>query len=268
MTLHPQAISLIPSETERVVRAAFPNGSPIIRIRDELGMRFADRDFTARFPNVGHLAMRPSRLMLVTVFPFLEGLGDRQAVDAVRRCIDWKYALALELTDPGFPFSVLQECRDRLIVAHHPRVQRAPGAVAGVEYVQTEGPRPLLGEERTVGALVKLVVEMACLGEGLAELAHPFADHHSHTARSQGRHAGARVLVERALRVQQPVGQGRRRAAPLARGDLGLSEGGVECALAARDAVHGGGGPRTAPPALSAAGAMGAAPTRLTKSSA
>jgi len=74
-----------------------------MRIRDELGMRFADRDFTARFPNVGHLAMRPSRLMLVTRFQYLEGLGDRQAADAARRCMDWKDALALELTDPGFP---------------------------------------------------------------------------------------------------------------------------------------------------------------------
>jgi len=52
MTMHPQAISLIPSETERVAHAAFPKGSPnhAVRIRDELGMRFADRDFAALFP--------------------------------------------------------------------------------------------------------------------------------------------------------------------------------------------------------------------------
>ena len=103
MTMHPQAISLIPRETERVARAAFPKGSPIMHIRDELGMRLRDQDFAALFPTVGQLAMRPRRLMLVTVFPFLEGLGDRQAADAVRRCMDGKDALALELTDPGFP---------------------------------------------------------------------------------------------------------------------------------------------------------------------
>ena len=106
MTMHPQTSYLIPSETERVARAAFPTGSPIMRIRDELGMLFADTDFTSLFPQVGQLAISPSRLMLVTLFQFLEGLGDRQAADAVRCCIDWKYALALELTDPGFHFSV------------------------------------------------------------------------------------------------------------------------------------------------------------------
>ena len=98
MTMHPQVISLIPRETERVAHAAFPKGSPIMRIRDELGMRLRDQDFAALFPTVGQLAMRPSRLMLVTSFPFLEGLGDRQATDAARRCIDWKDALALNLS--------------------------------------------------------------------------------------------------------------------------------------------------------------------------
>jgi IS5 family transposase len=46
---------------------------------------------------------------------FAEGLSDRQAAEAVRARIDWKYALGLELTDPGFDFSVLSEFRARLI---------------------------------------------------------------------------------------------------------------------------------------------------------
>jgi transposase len=33
----------------------------------------------------------------------------------VRARIDWKYLLGLELTDPGFDFSVLSEFRDRLL---------------------------------------------------------------------------------------------------------------------------------------------------------
>ena len=44
-----------------------------------------------------------------------ENLTDRQAADAVRSRIDWKYALGSELTDPGFHFSVLCEFRSRLI---------------------------------------------------------------------------------------------------------------------------------------------------------
>jgi len=46
---------------------------------------------------------------------FSENLTDRQAADAVRGRIDWKYALGLALTDPGFDFSVLSEFRTRLI---------------------------------------------------------------------------------------------------------------------------------------------------------
>jgi transposase len=46
---------------------------------------------------------------------FAEGLSDRQAADAVRSQIDWKYALSLELTDPDFDHTVLSEFRTRLV---------------------------------------------------------------------------------------------------------------------------------------------------------
>jgi transposase len=49
------------------------------------------------------------------VMQFAEGLSDRQAAEAVRGRIDWKYALGLELGDPGFDFSVLSEFRARLV---------------------------------------------------------------------------------------------------------------------------------------------------------
>lgn len=117
MTLHPQVCYLIPDDTARVARAVFPDPSPVMRIRDELGMLFDDQDFAQLFPERGQSAESPSRLLLVTILQFMEGLTDRQAADAVRRCIDWKYALALELTDPGFDFSVLSEFRDRLLAA-------------------------------------------------------------------------------------------------------------------------------------------------------
>ena len=44
-----------------------------------------------------------------------EGLTDRQAADAVRGRLDWKYLLGLELTDAGFDHSVLSEFRARLV---------------------------------------------------------------------------------------------------------------------------------------------------------
>jgi transposase len=46
---------------------------------------------------------------------FIEGLSDRLAADAVRSRIDWKYALSLDLEDPGFDSSVLCEFRTRLL---------------------------------------------------------------------------------------------------------------------------------------------------------
>ncbi len=49
------------------------------------------------------------------MFQFVEDLSDRQAADAVRARIDWKYALGLDLDNPGFDHTVLSEFRGRLI---------------------------------------------------------------------------------------------------------------------------------------------------------
>lgn len=114
MTLHPENIGPIPEETIRVARAAFPKGNNYMRMRDELGTLYTDDDFADLFPRCGQLALAPWRLALITIMQFAEGLSDRQAADAVRARIDWKYALGLELTDPGFDFSVLSEFRARL----------------------------------------------------------------------------------------------------------------------------------------------------------
>ena len=46
---------------------------------------------------------------------FAEDLSDRQAAEAAKNRIDWKYALGLEIADPSFDFSVLSESRTRLL---------------------------------------------------------------------------------------------------------------------------------------------------------
>ena len=79
---------------------------------------YTDEAFADLFPTHGQPALSPWRLALVTVFQFLEGLTDRQAADAVRDRLAWKYALSLELTDPGFDHSVLAEFRARLVQGH------------------------------------------------------------------------------------------------------------------------------------------------------
>jgi transposase len=105
----------VPELTARVARAAFPKGNPYLRLRDELGPVFRDADFADLYPRRGQPALPPWKLALVTVLQFAEDLSDRQAAEAVRGRIDWKYALGLELDDPGFNFSVLSEFRGRLV---------------------------------------------------------------------------------------------------------------------------------------------------------
>src|SRR6266480_3651261 len=108
MSMYARELGSIPEETARVARAACPKGTLAMRLRDELGELYQDE---------GQPAYEPWRLALVTVLQYAEGLTDRQAADAVRERIDWKYALGLELTDPGFDFSVLSEFRLRLVEA-------------------------------------------------------------------------------------------------------------------------------------------------------
>jgi transposase len=115
MSLHPQPDSPIPDETQRVAHAAFPKGTLCLRIAEELGPIFRDDQFAALFPTRGQPTNSPARLALASILQFVEGLSDRQAVDAIRGRIDWKYALALELTDPGFDHTVLSEFRSRLV---------------------------------------------------------------------------------------------------------------------------------------------------------
>src|SRR3712207_5085693 len=109
MSLRPEPMPIlpVPEETMRVARAAFPHGNVSMRMRDELGSISTDEAFAPLFPTHGQPAEVPWRLALITVLQFAEGLSDRQAADAVRSRIDWKYALGLALTDAGFDASVL-----------------------------------------------------------------------------------------------------------------------------------------------------------------
>ena len=105
----------VPDRTAQVARAIFPKGNPVTRLHDDLHMVVEDRDFADLFPTRGRPAEAPVRLALATLLQFMEGLTDRQAADAVRTRIDWKYLLCLELTDVGFNHTVLSEFRTRLL---------------------------------------------------------------------------------------------------------------------------------------------------------
>jgi len=165
MSLHPTLISEIPIETVRIARAAFPKGTLVTRLRDEFSDLYKDEDFKALYPTRGQSSLAPWRLALVTVFQFLEHLSDRQAADAVRARIDWKYALGLELTDPGFHFSVLTEFRARLVAgqAEHLLLDKM------LERFKQRGLLKVRGKQRTDSTYVLAAVHDLNLLELVAE---------------------------------------------------------------------------------------------------
>ena len=167
MTLHERNLSAIPAETARVARAAFPQGNVYLQLRDELGVLYPDEDFRSLFSLGGQPAESPGRLALVMVMQFMEDLTDRQAADAVRGRIDWKYALGLELTDEGFDYSVLCEFRARLIAggAEERLLERL------LDLGQERGWVRADGRQRTdtthVLAAIRVLNRLECVGETL-----------------------------------------------------------------------------------------------------
>jgi len=115
MSLQVKSSYEVPDLTAQIAHAVFPAGNPYLKLYDTFGSLFADQDFAELFPENGQPAFSPVRLMLVLILQFAEGLSDRQAADAVRARIDWKYLLCLEMRDPGFHYSILSEFRTRLL---------------------------------------------------------------------------------------------------------------------------------------------------------
>src|ERR671934_1645316 len=123
MTWRPHPLRPVPETTAVMVQAAFPKGHLSVDLRTEFGTLYEQALFTDLYADRGHpIEVAPWRLALVTVMQYIEGLTDRQAADAVRRCMDWKYALSLELADSGFDFTLLHDFRQRLLA--HDGAQR------------------------------------------------------------------------------------------------------------------------------------------------
>jgi len=167
MSLHPQAVPTIPEDTARVAHAAFPKGNLYLKLRDELGDLYMDEQFTDLYPIRGQTAEPPWRLALITVLQFLEDLSDRQAADAVRSRIDWKYLLSLPLDDSGFDYSVLSEFRSRLIASG----QEEQLLNLLLQQCQNKGLLKNRGKQRTdsthVLAAVRAMGRCECVGETL-----------------------------------------------------------------------------------------------------
>jgi transposase len=175
MTLYQSHDFEIPEDTARVAKEAFPKGSPYIVMRDELGPLYDDADFAALFSWRGQPAKSLGLLALVTVMQYMEGLSDRQAADAVRARIDWKYALGLSLTDSGFHYSILSEFRDRLLEGG----QEADLLDKVLERLVERGVLKEGGQQRTdsthVLANVRNLNRIECVGETLRQVLEDLA---------------------------------------------------------------------------------------------
>jgi transposase len=168
MTLRPQALPPVPEATVAAVQAAFPKGNLYVALRLEFGSLDADQLFAALYPPAGRpVEVAPWRLALVMVMPYLEGLTDRQAADAVRRCMDWKYALSLDLHDPGFDFPRWHDVRCRLLA--HEGAQRllatflSPGKARG--WLKARGTQRT--DSTQVLAAIRTLPRLECVLEAL-----------------------------------------------------------------------------------------------------
>ena len=115
MSVRPRLGVEVPELTARVARAANPAGTTAMQLRDRLDGLWDDEDFAGWYPRDGRPGISPAQLAMVSVLQFLLDLSDRDAAEAVRCRIDFKYALGLDLDDPGFHFSVLGDFRERLL---------------------------------------------------------------------------------------------------------------------------------------------------------
>jgi transposase len=138
-----------------------------MQVADNLGTIYHDTQFAVLFPTRGQPADAPARLALATVLQFAEGLSDRQAADAVRSRIDWKYVLGLELTDPGFHHTILSEFRTRLVAGAAAQLLLD----ALLTLAQAQGLLKVRGRQRTdsthVLAAIRTLHRLACVLEAM-----------------------------------------------------------------------------------------------------
>lgn len=176
MSLPPAESVTIPEETVRLARRICPKGTLYMQIRDQLGVIYENQLFADLFSTRGQPAEAPWRLALVCIFQFIEGLTDRQAAEAVQQRIDWKYALALELANPGFDFSVLSKFRARLIAGgsemHLFEVM--------LDHLKTQGLLQARGRQRTdsthILAAVRVLNRLERVGETLRHALNTLAE--------------------------------------------------------------------------------------------
>jgi len=98
-----------------------PDGSVYAFLAEHRRRLFPDAMFADLFPSGrGRPSVPADVVATVMVLQALEGLSDRDAIDALRTDIKWKVAAGLSLTDEGFHPTVLTLWRNRLRVSGAP----------------------------------------------------------------------------------------------------------------------------------------------------
>jgi len=183
-----------------------------------LGEVFADQAFAALFPRRGQPATAPWRLALVTVRQCAEGPSDRQAADAVRARLDWKYVLRLALDDVGFDAAVLCAFHGRLVAGE----AAWPLFEALLAWCQARQLRKARGWQRTdathVLAAVRALNRVAVVGETLRHALDSLAVAAPAWLRARCRPEWGERYARRLEDAQRPKGRSAREAFAVAIG--------------------------------------------------
>ena len=176
MSMKPRGLEPIPEETRLLAQRLSRKGTLVTQMRDALGPIYSDEHFAHLFPKRGRAAEAPWRLALVTVLQAIEGLTDRQAAEAVHTRIDWLYALALPLDDPGFDYSILSDFRQRLLAAQAHELILEPI----LQLCRERGWLKARGKQRTdataVLARVRALSSLESVGESLRAALNALAE--------------------------------------------------------------------------------------------
>jgi len=155
----------MPEETKRIGQKLLKEKDVYRLIGDQLFEGWNEEEYADLYSAEGKPGISPVILALVSVFQFMEKLADRQAMNALRMRLDWKYALHLPLDYEGFDFSVLSEFRDRLIKG------QAEGRVFEklVEQIRGMGLIKEHGKQRTDSIAMLTKVRRLCRVETVVE---------------------------------------------------------------------------------------------------
>jgi transposase len=80
----------MPEEMKRIGQKLLKENDPYRLIGDELFAQLHEEEFADLYSAEGKPGISPVILAFVSVFQFMEKLGDRQAAQALRMRLDWK----------------------------------------------------------------------------------------------------------------------------------------------------------------------------------